>query len=97
MRRVIGLVVALAIVFFGLSFSVLNAQRVGLDFYFGNAEVPLSMILFIALFLGAILGVLAAFGLVLRQRREMARLRRRVSDAQKELAELRKLPIRNAH
>lgn len=95
MRRVVGFVAALIIVFFGLSFSVLNAQRVALDFYFGRADVPLSMILFVALALGAVLGVLAAFGVVLRQRREVAQLRRRIGDAQKELAELRKLPIRN--
>jgi putative membrane protein len=96
MRRVIGLVIALVIIFFGLSFSVLNAQRVGLDFYFGRADVPLSMILFVALTLGAVLGVMASIGLVIRQRREVVRLRRRVGDAQKELTELRKLPIRNA-
>ncbi|MGD8709535.1 MAG: LapA family protein [Ectothiorhodospiraceae bacterium] len=96
MRRLIAFIAALAIVALGLSFAMLNADSVALNYYLGTATMPLSLWLVVALLLGAILGAVSTSGLLIRQRRELARLRRRVDVAQKELTELRKMPIRNA-
>lgn len=95
MRRVAVLAVAIVVILIGLSFAMLNAESVELDYYFGRAEMPLSLWLIIAIVVGAILGALSAVGIVLRQQRELARLRRRANVAEKELSELRKAPIRN--
>lgn len=94
MGRILSFILLLVIVLFGLSFAMLNADTVTLQFYLGQLDMPLSLALVLALILGAVLGVLAAAGVVLRQRRELHRLRRRTADAQKELEELRKLPLR---
>lgn len=95
MRRLIALVIAVLVVALGLSFAMLNAESAELNFYFGRLSMPISLWMVIAVVVGAVLGVLSSFGMVFRQRRQLARLRRQIADAEKELSELRKLPIRN--
>lgn len=95
MRRAIGIVVAVLIVAIGLSFAMLNHDDATLNYYLGQATMPLSLWMTVALLLGAIFGVISTLGVMARQRRELSRLRRRVDEAQRELSELRKMPIRN--
>ena len=95
MRRLIRLIIALFIVAFGLSFALLNAGTTQLDFYFGSVELPLSLALTLALVLGALLGLLSATAVLGRQKRETAQLRRQLAQREKELSELRKLPLRD--
>jgi putative membrane protein len=95
MRRLLGLVFILLLIGFGLSFALLNAGLVTLDYYLGTTELPLSMALLLALVIGAILGLIAATAVLIRHKREASRLRRRLSQAEKELSELRKLPLRD--
>lgn len=95
MRRAIGIVIAVLIVVVGLSFAMLNHDDATLNYYLGQATMPLSLWIAVALALGAVLGAISALGVVARQRRELSRLRRRVDETQRELSELRKMPIRN--
>lgn len=96
MGRVIGFLFLLVIVLFGLSFALLNAQPVELDYYFGAVTLPLSLVLVIAVIIGAVLGVLAALGVILRQRREVGRLRRAAGHRGKDSNGTRKLPLKDA-
>lgn len=96
MRRLIGLIFILLIVGFGLSFALLNAGPIQVDYYLGNAELPLSLALTLALAIGALIGLLSATAVLLRQKRETARLQRRLAQLERELGELRKLPLRDA-
>ena len=97
MRRLLGFAAILLIILFGLSFSLLNATRVDVDYYFGAIGMPLSLALVAALIVGAVLGVLSALGVVLGKQRELRRLRKRVRDSEKELSELRRLPLKDNH
>ena len=97
MRRLLGLAAILLIILFGLSFSLLNATRVDVDYYFGTVGMPLSLALVAALIVGAVLGVLSALGVVLGKQRELYRLRKRVRNSEKELSELRRLPLKDNH
>lgn len=94
MRKPIIIVFILIIAALGLSFATLNADDVVVDFFFGEADLPLSFVLVVTLILGALLGVLASQVVVFRKRREIRKLKREVSNAQKELNELRRLPLK---
>jgi lipopolysaccharide assembly protein A len=60
-----------------VAFAAKNVEPVTLRFYFDLAlRVPLVLVLFGFFAAGAVFGVLALLGAVLRQRREIARLRR---------------------
>jgi putative membrane protein len=62
-----------------LAFAVKNTDPVTLHFYFDLAwQGPLVVALFAVLALGALFGIAATVGPLMRQRREIARLRREV-------------------
>jgi lipopolysaccharide assembly protein A len=59
-------------------FAAKNADPVTLRFFFDLAlQAPLSVVLFAFFAAGAVLGMLALVGTLLRQRREIARLKKR--------------------
>ncbi|MFV8835208.1 lipopolysaccharide assembly LapA domain-containing protein [Aquisalimonas sp.] len=97
MRRLIGFLAILIVILFGLSFALLNASRVDVDYYFGTVGAPLSLALVVAVIIGAVIGVLTTLGMILGKQREVHRLRRRVKDTEKELNELRRLPLKDNH
>jgi putative membrane protein len=97
MSKLIYTVLVLAVILFGIIFAVLNAESVQLNYYFGSQQLPLSLALVLAMVVGAILGVLASISLILRSRKEVARLRKASEMAEKEIANLRAIPIKNPH
>lgn len=92
MRRLVDLAVIIVIVMLGLSFAMLNHGVVQLNYYFGSISTPLSLLLVIMLLVGAVLGALSTVGLLLRQRAEIARLRRRTRVERKVITDRGKLP-----
>lgn len=95
--RILALLVLLLVVGVGLTFSVMNAEPVTLDYYFGSSDIPLALLLVISLALGALLGVIASLGVILRLKRTASGLRRENRLAEKEIMNLRNIPIRDRH
>lgn len=92
--RILGLIFFLVVVLIGLSFAVLNADPVTLNYYFGSSKMPLSLVAVVALVTGAVLGVIACLGLILRLKKQNARLRKNIRVAEKEISNLRNIPIK---
>ena len=62
-----------------IAFAAKNVEPVTLRFYFDLAlQAPLVVLLFAAFAVGALFGVLALIGTLLRQRRQITLLKRRV-------------------
>jgi putative membrane protein len=97
MSKLIYTVIVLAVILFGIIFAILNAENVQLNYYFGSKQLPLSLAIVLSMIVGAILGVLASINLILRSRKEIARLRKASEIAEKEIANLRAIPIKNSH
>ena len=75
--RVVTWTIRLAVFVLLVAFGAKNAEPVTLRFYFDLAlETPLIVALFAAFALGALFGVLALLGTVLRQRRRISLLKR---------------------
>ena len=68
----------LLVVLIGLAFHVRNGQLVAVDYYLGSSEIPLSMALAVALFGGAILGVLSGLPAWLKLKRDKAKLNKQL-------------------
>ncbi len=67
-----------------LGFALKNGQPVTLHYFFGyewQSSLVIALLLFFAV--GAGLGILATLGIWFRQRREIARLKREISDLKK--------------
>ena len=92
MGRLLGFLFLVVLVVLGLSFAVLNAQSVSLNYYFGYREIPLSMIVVLSLAAGAVIGVLVSAALILRMKAQNSQLRRKLRNAEKDSDQLRVLP-----
>lgn len=97
MKRIISFTLLLLVSLLGLTFALMNADAVQLNYYFGMLQAPLSLVVVIAIILGAGLGVLASMGIVLGQKRELAKLRRSAKIAEQEVSNLRALPLNDGH
>ncbi len=95
MSRVLSVVVALVLLGVTIAFSVINAHPVVINYYLGSAELPLALLVVICLILGILIGFLLALGWVLRLRVDLLRTRRQLKTAQKELDNLRTLPVKD--
>ena len=94
MGRLIGFLLLVVLVVIGLSFAVLNSQPVSLNYYFGEREVPLSMVVVLSLAAGAVIGVMVSAGLIFSLKAQLGRLRRKLRDAEKDMDQLRVLPVK---
>ncbi|MEA5446399.1 LapA family protein [Gammaproteobacteria bacterium AB-CW1] len=72
-----------------------NTASVELNYLIGSVELPLPIALWSSAFIGAILGFLASLGMIVRMKRDNARLKRAARLAETEVNNLRNLPIRN--
>jgi putative membrane protein len=97
MKRIIIFTILLLVAITGLSFALMNAETVTLNYYFGKLQAPLSLVLVIVLALGAFMGVLASMWVVLGQKRELAKLRKAATISEKEITNLRALPMKDSH
>ena len=94
MGRLIGFLLLVVLVVIGLSFAVLNSQPVSLNYYFGEREVPLSMVVVLSLAAGAVIGVMVSAGPIFSLKAQLGRLRRKLRDAEKDMDQLRVLPVK---
>ena len=95
MLKLIYAILALALFVITLSFAALNSDPINIDYYIGQVEIPLALLLVAALGVGALLGSLVGLGRVVRVKREMARLRRESRATEEEVRNLRALPLQD--
>ncbi|MFN2348143.1 MAG: lipopolysaccharide assembly LapA domain-containing protein [Thioalkalivibrio sp.] len=97
MRKLILLLALGLAVLVGATFSLLNSVSVPVNLYLGQVELPLSILIFVSLLIGAILGAFACTGFILRHLNENRKLRKRIRLAEEELTQLRKIPIKDSY
>jgi uncharacterized integral membrane protein len=77
--RLAGLILKVLLFAALLGFAIKNTALVTVRYYFGVVwQAPLVVVLLLLFALGAATGILAVSGVLLRQRRELGRLRRQV-------------------
>ena len=94
MLRLFGFILLIILIVLGLSFAVLNAEPVPLNFYFGTRDIPLSMVVVLSLATGALIGVLVSMGMILRLKQQAAQLRRKLQRAEKAADQLSVIPAK---
>lgn len=92
--RVITYLLIAIIVVIGLAFASLNAQSVTVNFAIKSFAVPLSIVLVLTLGIGLLLGLFVAFLLYIKLKRQNMRFRSRIKMAEKEINNLRNIPIK---
>ena len=93
MARLFRFILYLFVGVLALIFALLNAQTIQFNYYFGQLQLPLSLIVAIAIVLGAVLGILVSMGMLIKAKRQASLQRKNADFAEKELAKLRALPL----
>lgn len=91
--RIISYFFLLAIVIFGTTFATLNSESVTVNYYFDQSTLPLSLLLVIVFALGCLIGMIVGFWLVLKAKIQNYRMRQKLSMAEKEIENLRAIPL----
>ena len=95
MKRIIYIAVIIITLIIGAVFSARNAKVIELDFILTIVETNLSLAIVIALILGAVLGVFTSLIWLVSSKREILKLKKQSEILNKELNNLRSLPIRD--
>lgn len=97
MKRIINLVLILVVTLVTVTFTLLNSQPVKINYYFGSYEIDLLVVIVMALVIGAVLGITAALGKLFSLKQEMSRKDKKIKVTEKELENLRSLPLKDDH
>jgi putative membrane protein len=95
MSRLLKVCFFILIVFMGLIFHIKNDQLVELNYYVNSIPVSFSLVIVLTLCIGALLGVLASLPMILKLKHENARLDRQVKMTEKEINNLRVIPVKD--
>lgn len=78
-----------------LSFALLNANPVEINYYIGTSKIPLSLLLVITFTIGCLIGLLITLTWYWRARWEGRKLSKKLAMAEKELTNLRTMPLKD--
>lgn len=92
--RIFSYLFLLIVMLVGLTFASLNSTVVTFNYYLGVVNIALSLLLVFALGAGIILGLMTAIFPWLKIKRDNMRLKSRLKVVEKEVENLRSLPIR---
>ena len=95
--RILSFLFLLIIILIGITFATLNSDTVTVNYYVGQQNLPLSLLLVTVFGLGGLLGMLVGFWFVLNTKIKNYRLRQRLKLAEKEIENLRAIPLQNKH
>ena len=93
--RIISYFFLLVIVLFGMTFATLNSESVTINYYFSQSTLPLSLLLVLVFALGCLIGMVVGFWLLMKTKLVNYRLRQRLSLVEKEIENLRAIPLQD--
>jgi lipopolysaccharide assembly protein A len=93
--RIISYFFILVIVLFGMTFATLNSESVTINYYLGQSTLPLSLLLVLGFALGCLIGMIVGFWLLIKAKIANYRLRSRLQLAEKEIENLRAIPLQD--
>lgn len=93
--RIISYFFLLIIVLFGMTFATFNSESVTINYYIGQATLPLSLLLVLVFAFGCLIGMVVGFWLLIKAKLLNYRLKQRLYLAEKEIGNLRAIPLQD--
>lgn len=93
--RIVSYFFLLVIILFGMTFATLNSESVTIDYYLGQSTLPLSLMLVIVFALGCLVGMVVGIWLLIKAKLLNYRLNQRLHLAEKEIENLRAIPLQD--
>lgn len=95
--RLFMLLIYLVLILLGVSFAALNATPVMVNLYFKTINMPISVLMTIMLGLGLLVGFLLFIFRYWRLRVDYLKLKNQLRLTEKEIKNLRAIPLKNQH
>ncbi|CEK10909.1 lipopolysaccharide assembly protein LapA domain-containing protein [Legionella hackeliae] len=95
--RLFMMIFYLLLILLGVSFAALNASSVQVNFYFTKLAMPISVLMTIMLGIGLLLGFLLFLYRYWRLKVEYVRLKNQFKMTEKEIKNLRSIPLQDQH
>jgi len=95
--RIISYVFLLLIALLGAGFAILNSEKVSFNYYIGTSTMPLSLLLALGFVIGCFVGILVGLLLLFKTKLKNYRLRQKLHLAEKEIENLRAIPLQDKH
>lgn len=96
MKRLFYLILFFILAFFAMTIYLKNPQSVLIEYYFGiSREIPLVLLLIATFILGLLFGWLGMILSVFKNKREVGRTKKQLAKVEKEVENLRTMPIKN--
>jgi putative membrane protein len=93
--RFIQYIFVFVLLLVALTFALLNANPVEISYYVGTAKLPLSLLLVITFAIGCVIGLLITVSWYWRARWDARKLAKKLALSEKELANLRSMPLKD--
>ena len=94
--KIVNLIILFILIFVvSLVFFLKNNQIITFNYLVANQEIPLSFLMLISLGIGALLGVLAWLPKILSLKQRVSRLEKQIKLSEKELNNLRVMPMQD--
>lgn len=84
----------LVLAIIGIGFAMLNSGDVPLSYHYGTWEMPLAWIVGLSISIGLFTGLLVSFSIVVRMKRQVAKLRRENRKISTNTAKVRSIPVK---
>ena len=85
----------LLLILFGVSFAILNSEMVSINYYLGAKQMPLSILLMVDFGLGLLIGWIGMGFRVMSLKTSLYRLKKKLQVAEKEIDNLRAIPVKD--
>ncbi len=95
--RIVMIIFYLLLILVGVSFAALNADSVQVNFYFKTVNMPISVLITIVLGMGVILGFILFLGKYWRLKSEFRSIKNKLRLTEKEIRNLRAIPLQDQH
>lgn len=87
----------IVVLILGISFAILNANPVAINYFLGKKLLPLSFLLSSTLIVGTLIGWIAGLILFFKQKVKNRKLKQRLQLLEQELNNIRSMPLRDSH
>ncbi|KTD15613.1 hypothetical protein Lgra_0279 [Legionella gratiana] len=95
--RILMLVIYILLIVIGVSFAALNATSVDVNFYFETISMPISVLMTIMLGVGVLIGFILFVARYWRLKAECHKLKNQLKLTEKEIKNLRSIPLQDQH
>jgi uncharacterized integral membrane protein len=96
-KRLIFTVIFIVVLILGLLFFIKNNQVMEFNYIAGSKDLPVSFLLFASLCMGVLLGLVASLPVIVRLKQKSTKLEKQIRVIEKEINNIRVMPVRNKH